>query len=261
MKKIGIIGAGGRMGQNIAKAILEHQDLDIGACIDVPSSSLIGKDIGEIVGIGNIGVPILSKENVDFSSLDGLIDFSLADEILNYVVHIKNNRLVLLSGATGHSENTFMSLKNLAKIVPVLWSPNMSLGVNLLFRLVKVATETLRDYDIEILEIHHKHKKDAPSGTANKIYEVINDVLPKKTIYGRKGFSKRKDEEIGIMSLRGGDVVGEHDVMFIGEGERLVISHKAHNRMTFARGAVFAISKLLDKKPGFYTMENILFSE
>jgi 4-hydroxy-tetrahydrodipicolinate reductase len=259
VKSVGIIGAGGRMGQNVAKAILETTNLKIGACIDIATSKYIGKDIGELIGVGKLGVLISTKDDVDFSSLDAVIDFSFADIILEYVDVIKKNRLVLVSGTTGHSDKTFSAFKELADDVPVLWSPNMSLGVNLLFRLVEIAAKSLEGYDIEIVEIHHKHKKDAPSGTAKKIYEIINSVSPKNPVYGREGFSERKENEIGIMALRGGDIVGEHDVMFIGEGERVVLSHKAHTRMTFARGAVFAVSKLFDKPPGFYTMQDILF--
>ena len=259
MKDITVVGAGGRMGQNIMKVLWQEGGMDIAGALEKADHHAIGRDIGELLGIGRIGISITSNVNTALENSDGIIDFSSPESLYLYKDLAIQKRIPVVIGTTGYTDKEYAVLEEMSKHIAVLISPNMSLGVNLLFYLVEEAAKHLKDYDVEIMEIHHKRKKDAPSGTALKLAEIIKNVKGLNIITERHGRDAlRKKNELGVFALRGGDVVGDHDVFFLGDGERIVLSHKAHSRMTFAKGAVFAIDELLEKPPGLYSMKDIL---
>ncbi len=259
-----LCGAAGKMGRRIANLLMEDNELDLIGAVEAKGSAHIGQDVGIICSMQPNGVTIVDDLKKVINDGEVVIDFSTPAATLNHVRIAADNKKPIVIGTTGFKPEQIKEIEKLSVIVPVVLAPNMSLGVNILFKLVgEVASILKDDYDIEIVEMHHRHKVDAPSGTALKLAEIIADAIGENlddvAVYGRKGLmGARKQKEIGIMSLRGGDVVGDHTVIFAGLGERIEITHKASSRDTFARGALKAAKWVVDKLPGLYSMQDVL---
>ncbi len=262
MIKVVVNGIGGRMGRLIAQTIIEDSQLELLAGIEGDNSPCIGKRVKESL---NLNSEALIYKNIEDIKEDNftIVDFTFPEVTLNLLEKIKDKNVKLVIGTTGFSEEELEKIKEISKNIPIVLDYNMSLGVNLLAKLVEYAASKLSlDYEVEITEIHHRYKKDSPSGTAIKLAEAVlrgRGEKEKPFVYGRYGKGLSRDyKEIGIHAIRGGDVVGEHDVMFITEGERIIISHKAHSRMAFVKGVIAAIKFLSDKNNGFYRMYDVL---
>lgn len=242
MINVGINGAGGRMGATLIRLITEAKDFKLTAAIDRPNHPQIGKDAGILAGLSKpIGVKLAAS--ID-KKPDVMIDFSLPVGTMACLDLCKKYKIPLVIGTTGFDKTQLSKIKAASKMIPCLLSPNMSLGANLLFRLGGAAAQTLGpDYDMEIVETHHRFKKDAPSGTAKRLAETV---------------SRASKKNIPIHSLRIGDVVGDHTVVFSNLGERIELTHRVNNRDIFARGAIYAAKLLARAKPGLYSMADIL---
>lgn len=264
MMQIAVTGAAGRMGKEIIGVILSNPGLRLCGALESDQCAFLGIDAGETAGAGKAGVKITDQPDKAFKKADVIIDFTAPEASMRHLEFAVHYKKAIVIGTTGFSHGQREKIKELSAGARVLMSPNMSIGVNLLFKLVSESAMALgKDYDIEITEAHHRHKKDAPSGTAMRIAEVIagaiNRDLEKTAVYGRKGIiGERRPEEIGIFSIRAGDIVGDHTVLFGGPGERIEITHKASSRETFARGAVKAAVWLAGKPEGLYDMQDVL---
>ena len=264
MTRIAVVGAAGRMGRNLMQACLDAPEALLTAALDRPGSSLIGSDAGELLGQGRLGVIIgddLSSVTGDF---DVLIDFTLPDATADNLKLCAEAGRPIVIGTTGHSDDQKAAIRETAESLPVVFAPNYSAGVTLMQRLVQMAAHALGDdYDAEVIEAHHRHKVDAPSGTAVRLGEVLADTLGRDldgcAVYGRQGHTGERDyQTIGFETIRAGDIVGEHTVMLAGTGERIEIGHKASSRMTFASGAVRAALWLAHQESGLYDMDDVL---
>jgi len=264
MIKVIVCGGCGKMGSKVAQLIYRNKDMELIGIIESPSHPEIEKDWGIVAGLGETGIII--KDNLEeiIQNADQVVEFTNPQVSLKHLEIVSKYKKTMIIGTTGFSPEEIKKINKLAQDIPFLFSPNMSLGVNLLFKLAAEAAAALSDdYDIEIVEAHHRFKKDAPSGTAKKLAQEIAKAkgvtLDKVAIYGREGIiGERKRGEIGIHSIRGGNITGEHTVMFTALGERLELTHKAHSRDTFAYGTIQAI-KFMDGKPaGFYEMKDVL---
>jgi 4-hydroxy-tetrahydrodipicolinate reductase len=259
--RIGINGAAGRMGQRIVALIHQEPDMEVVAALDAADSPHLGRDVGEVAGVGSIGVAIAAALPVNIRP-DCVIDFSTPHGTMSILSACTSRQIPLLVATTGHSPQQKAEIEAAAHHTAILYAPNLSLVVNLLFKLVRVAAEVLRDkgFDIEIIERHHRFKKDAPSGTALRFAEIIREVLGRgRFIFGREGITgERSAEEIGIHAIRGGDNVGEHTIVFTTIGETLELVHKGHSRDSYARGALLAARFLANRPAGRYTMEDVL---
>jgi 4-hydroxy-tetrahydrodipicolinate reductase len=261
--RVGINGIAGRMGRALLRILLERGH-EVGAGFEAPSSSHLGASLADLHAGADSGVSVRVINEDDLKTVEGLIDFSVPESTLALIDIIPPNRLPVVIGTTGFTPEQLEKIETAAGAVPILFSPNMSVGVNLLFRLTDIASRALLgEYDVEVFEAHHRFKKDAPSGTARKIVEIVKNAVPALNgaaeIYGRQGIvGERADAEIGVMAMRGGDIVGEHTVFFIGREERIELTHRAASRDTFARGAVRAIEYMQGKQPGLYTMFDVL---
>ncbi|OEY67898.1 4-hydroxy-tetrahydrodipicolinate reductase [Marinobacter sp. X15-166B] len=262
--RVAITGAAGRMGKALIEAVNEADGMQLSAAIVNPESSLIGADAGEVAGIGKSGVPLVGALADAGEHFDVLIDFTFPDLTLENLAFCRQHGKSMVIGTTGLTEAEKMQLEADAAHVPVVFAPNMSVGVNVVLNLLRTAAQTLGDdYDVEIIEAHHRYKKDAPSGTALRMGEEVADALGRDlqacAVYGREGFTgERTRTEIGFETIRAGDVVGDHTVLFAGIGERVEITHKASSRMTFAKGAVRAAKWLTGKPAGLYDMQDVL---
>ena len=261
--KLVIAGAGGRMGRTLIEMALASADLELAAAVEAPGSPVIGKDAGELVG-RSCGVKIASTFAGAVAKGDCLIDFTRPEGTLAYLEQCLKNGVRMVIGTTGFSAQQDERIAVAAAKIAIVKAPNMSAGVNVAFKLVETAARTLGDaYDVEILEAHHRHKIDAPSGTALKFGDVIARVLDRDlartAVHGRKGqVGERAPGAIGFHSVRGGDIVGEHTVMFIGEGERVEITVRSGSRATYALGALRAARFLENKERGLYDMQDVL---
>ena len=264
MTRIAITGAAGRMGKTLITALDETDGLELTAAIDHPESSLIGSDAGELAGIGRNGVRLSPRLDAVMDAFDVLIDFTFPELTLENARLCSEAGKRMVIGTTGMTDADKAQLADCATRMPVMFAPNMSVGVNLVLELLKMASRVLGDeVDIEIIEAHHRHKKDAPSGTALRMGEVIADTLGRNlsecAVYGREGFTgERPRHVIGFETIRAGDIVGDHTALFAGDGERVEITHKASSRMTFAKGALRAVRWLADKPAGLYDMQDVL---
>lgn len=264
MIKIAVTGAAGRMGAAIISAIIRNPATELSGALEREDSPALGKDSGEIAGAGKTGVKITSDKAKAFKKADAIIDFSTPEATMKTVEDAIASRKALVVGTTGFSLHQREEIKELAKNGRIVMAPNMSIGVNLLLKLVADAARVIgHEYDIEIIEAHHRLKKDAPSGTALRIAEVIATTLErdleKVAVYERKGIiGERRPEEIGIQTIRAGDIVGDHTVIFGCTGERLEITHKASSRATFAEGAVKAAVWVSSRENGLYDMQDVL---
>jgi 4-hydroxy-tetrahydrodipicolinate reductase len=262
--RVAIIGAAGRMGKVLIEAVCGTEGLELGAAVVEPESSLVGADAGDMIGIGKTGVKLAGSLDAVVNDFDVLIDFTFPDLTLANAGFCEANNKMLVIGTTGMSDSEKDQLALIAESVPIVFAPNMSVGVNVVLNLLRTAAATLGDdYDVEIIEAHHRHKKDAPSGTALRMGEVVADALGRDlkacAVYGREGFTgERTRKEIGFETIRAGDVVGDHTVLFATEGERIEITHKASSRMTFAKGAMRAALWLNARPAGLYDMQDVL---
>ena len=262
MTRIAISGAAGRMGRNLVEACNNTPGLYLTLAMERPGSSVIGSDAGELAGIGNIGVPIGDKLNVD--EFDVLIDFTRPEVTLNYLTSCLPANKKMVIGTTGFSPEQRNRLIDASADIAMVVAPNMSVGVNLCFKLLETAAKVMGDdVDIEIIEAHHRHKVDAPSGTALRMGEVVasalNRDLKTHAVYGREGHTGERDRKtIGFATIRAGDIVGDHTVLFAGNGERVEITHKASSRMTFANGAMRAAAWIMSQDNGLYDMQDVL---
>jgi len=265
MIKIAILGFG-RMGREILRQCIEEK-LKVVAVVDAPGSALIGKDAGALAGGEILGVSVTSaaqlEETLDKTKPDVAIDFSSPQACAKNAGTVAGKGINMVIGTTGLSEKDIAEIRGYAKkhSVGIVLSPNMSVGVNVFWKIVEKAAALLPDYDIEIVEKHHRFKKDAPSGTALKTAQVVekalNRSLEQDAVYGRKGLSERRKNEIGIHAVRAGDIVGEHTVYFGTLGERVEIAHVAHSRGAFTKGAIVA-ARYVHGKKGFYGMDDVL---
>lgn len=262
--RIGVMGASGRMGKHLIEATNATPGLVLGAAIERPGSSLVGADAGELAGIGSLGVHLVDELASVLNDFDILIDFTRPNvtlEALSLCVQA-NKRIVI--GTTGFDAAGLAEIDEAAAKIPVVFAPNMSVGVTLSLKLLKMAAEVLNDgFDVEVIEAHHRYKVDAPSGTALRMGEVVAEALGRDlkscAVYGREGDTGERDPKtIGFETIRAGDIVGEHTVMFAGIGERIEITHKASSRMTFANGAVRACQWLAGQTNGLYDMQDVL---
>lgn len=259
-----VCGAGGRMGGALIRAISQSRDYRLIAAIDRRGSARLGRDSGEISGAGKIGVPVTDDLEAALEAKAVLIDFSKADASLTFLRSAARKRTPSVIATTGFTPAQLREIKKLARRTPTLLSANTSLGVNVLVSLLGKAARMLGDdYDVEIVEVHHRFKKDAPSGTAlalgRSVAAALGRDLDKVGVNGRKGIvGERSKQEIALLSVRAGDIVGEHTVIFGGIGERLELIHRAHSRDTFARGALRAAQWLARRKPGLYSMQDVL---
>jgi 4-hydroxy-tetrahydrodipicolinate reductase len=261
---VAIVGAAGRMGGRLIQSVLEAEGLKLTGAVERSGHSQIGMDAGLAAGVGELGVKIVDDLATALAAADVLIDFTFPEVTLaNLDVCVGMNKM-LVSGSTGFTPEQKKIVEEQARQIPVVLAPNMSVGVNACFKLLKEAAAILGDdFDVEVVELHHNKKKDSPSGTAVRMGEVVAEALGRDynqvANYHREGMcGERTREEIGMQTVRGGDIVGEHTVYFIGMGERIEISHRAMSRDMFARGAVRACSWLRDKAPGLYDMQDVL---
>ncbi|ADP77474.1 dihydrodipicolinate reductase [Methanothermus fervidus DSM 2088] len=258
--KIVVCGACGRMGSLIIKNVVKEKDMELVGAIEAPNTELEGKDIGETIGIGHVGVKIRGanflKEVLKDKDPDVLVDFTTPNAAVENIKTASKMGVNLVVGTTGFNEEQMKIIEDCVEKnnIKAVISPNMAVGVNVFFKIIEDLASLLEDYDVEIIEAHHRHKVDAPSGTAMKALEIICDKRGKSkdvAVYGRKGIvGERSDEEIGVHAIRGGDVVGDHTVMFLGNGERLEIIHRAHSRQAFVNGVLRAIRYIKHAKPG-----------
>lgn len=264
MIKCIVIGSAGRMGGHIIRAIHHTEGIQLAGAVERKGHSLVGADAGESLGIGKIDIPIVDSIDGVSPDFDVLIDFTTPESSMSNLERAAEKKKAAVIGTTGFSPQHTERIRNLTQDIPCVCAPNMSVGINLMFNLISHVAKTLKDeYDIEIIESHHRLKKDAPSGTAVKMAQILATTLKRNldqvAVHQRKGLiGERSREEIGIQVIRAGDIVGEHTVLFAGAGERLEITHRAHSRDTFARGAVRAAKWVVTQQPGLYDMQDVL---
>ena len=244
--RVGIIGALGKMGREIIQYILLQNNITISSAVVKKGNTYLGMDLGMVLDNKEIGVMISSDLDEACKNSDILIDFSNEDFLKDIILAVEKYKKPLISGTTGFGDDIFLMMKNAAKNIPILWSSNMSVGINIILDIAaQIAKKTDENFKIEIIEAHHKNKKDSPSGTAISIAKSLQ-------------FKVKEIQNIGISSIRAGNIVGDHNIMFIGENEIITLSHQAQNRKIFAEGAVKAAKWLLPKEPGFYAMSDFL---
>ena len=264
MTRIAITGANGRMGRALIEATQQAESSNVSAAFERPGSPVIGQDAGALAGIGDIGVSVTESTAIAQAKFDVLIDFTRPNVTLENLAICRANKRRLVIGTTGFSETERQQIASAAKDIAIVFAPNMSVGVNLCFKLLDLAARVMgNEVDIEIIEAHHRHKVDAPSGTALRMGEVVANALGRNldecAVYGREGNTgERNRGTIGFETIRAGDIVGEHTVMFADIGERVEITHKASSRMTFAAGAVRAAQWLMSRDTGLYDMQDVL---
>lgn len=265
MIKVAVTGAGGRMGRTHIEAITENDKTQLSAAIERPGSAFVGVDAGALAGVGENGVMVVDDLASVTEDFDVLIDFTTIETTLENIETCRQAGKQIIIGTTGFSDEQKTQIEEAAKDIAIVFAPNMSVGVNLCLKLLDMAARVLAedDMDIEIVEAHHRHKVDAPSGTALRMGEVVADALGRDlkecAVYGREGQTGERDRNtIGFETIRAGDIVGDHTVMFAGVGERVEITHKASSRMTFSKGAVRAAIWLSEKKNGLYDMPDVL---
>ena len=259
-----ITGAAGRMGRMLVQAVQETEGLTLGAAFERPGLTLLGSDAGELAGLGKLGVTLTDDIPGHLEDFDTLVDFSVPDSTLAALAHCRAGGKRLVIGTTGFDEAGLASIHEASQEIPIFMAPNMSVGVNLVFKLLEVAAGILGDgVDVEVIEAQHKHKVDAPSGTAVRMGEILADTLgrnlPEVAVYGREGITGERDPKtIGFETIRAGDIVGDHTVLFAGAGERIEITHRAHSRMNFAQGAMRAVQFLAGQERGMHNMQDAL---
>jgi len=254
MIKVIILGACGRMGSTIARLASEDNEIKIAGLVEkrghpLVSSNLYGCFItDDLLGVINNG--------------DVLIDFTSPDALIGHISNASENKKAMVIGTTGLSPEQMAYMKEASKTIPILYSSNMGFGMNAIFKVLPQISKLVSDFDIEIIEAHHKHKADSPSGTAKTILEILarsrGYEIDKSAIYGRKGIKKREPNEIGVMSMRAGDIVGDHTIVFAGPGERIELTHRATSRDVFAYGAIKAAKFIVHQEPNLYSIQDLL---
>jgi 4-hydroxy-tetrahydrodipicolinate reductase len=254
------------MGKTLIDAVMQSESgLTVALGTVLSDDPALGVDLGLLAGVQHIGVPAVTNLAAHAEAFDVLIDFTSRTSTLEHLEICRRLGRAIVIGTTGFTSEEKQQIAVAAMEIPVVFAPNMSVGVNLCLKLLEMAAKVLGDeVDIEIVEAHHRFKKDAPSGTALRMGEVIADALGRNlaevAVYGREGMSDERDRKaIGFATIRAGDIVGDHTVIFAGLGERIEITHKASSRMTFAKGAVRAAAWLKDKAPGLYSIDDVLF--
>lgn len=264
MINVVVAGVAGRMGSQIVNLVSRTPEMKLVGAIERDAHPSLGKDVGELCGWGRLGLEIASDPRPSLKKADILIEFTTPAATLAHLELCRQAKKAMVIGTTGFQPEEIARIKEASSVIPCVMAPNMSVGVNVLFEIVEEITRILgSSYDVEVVEIHHRGKKDAPSGTALRIAEILATTRGKNlnqvATYGRKGLvGERKPEEIGIHALRGGDVVGEHTIIFAGEGERLEITHRADSRNTFAYGALRAAKFAVTAPAGLYDMQDVL---
>ncbi len=264
MIKVAVTGAAGRMGGRIITLVTEAEGLEVAGAVEMAGHAKLGDDAGYVAGCGDLGVAITDSLEEALANADVLIDFTWPEVTLaNAEVCAKLGKAMVV-GTTGLNQEQRDVIARVAKSSPVVFAPNMSVGVNVCFKLLKDMAQTLGEgFDVEIVELHHNKKKDSPSGTAVRMGEIVADALDRDynqvANYHREGMcGERSQEEIGMQTVRGGDIIGEHTVYFIGMGERIELTHRAMSRDMFARGAIRAAGWLGGKSAGLYDMQDVL---
>ena len=261
---IGVIGAGGRMGRMLIEAVQDNPKTTLSAAIERQGSSLVGADAGEVASIGRINIKIVDDLVAVIDDIDVLIDFSLPEATEQNMQICAEHKVAMVIGTTGFNEQQEQVLTEASKHIAIVYAGNYSTGVNLSLKLLSMAAKAFgTEADVEIIEAHHKHKIDAPSGTAFMMAEAVAEArgqdLKQVAVYGREGQTgARETGTIGIHAIRGGEIIGDHTVMFIADGEVVEITHRARARMTFAAGAVRASTWIAQKKSGQYNMQDVL---
>ncbi|NOY62164.1 MAG: 4-hydroxy-tetrahydrodipicolinate reductase [Gammaproteobacteria bacterium] len=264
MTRVAVTGSAGRMGQNLIAACCQTPEMELTAALEHAASGALNSDAGIIAGVGELNVPIRDALQEAVDTFDVLIDFTRPEVTLaNLDICRKAGRRMVI-GTTGFSAAQSEQITAAATDIAIVYAPNMSVGVNLCLKLLEIAAKVLGDsVDVEIIEAHHRHKVDAPSGTALRMGQVVADALGRDleqcAIYGREGITTERDgKTIGFSTIRAGDIVGDHTVMFAGPGERVEITHKASSRMTFAQGAMRAAGWVMKQGNGLYDMQDVL---
>ncbi|MEC9340491.1 MAG: 4-hydroxy-tetrahydrodipicolinate reductase [Pseudomonadota bacterium] len=261
---VAITGAAGRMGRTLIEACQAEPGCLLGAAFERPDHPQIGQDAGIQAGLGAVDVPVSKADDIAKLAFDVLVEFTSPQATVAHAQLCATLGRALVIGTTGLSPEQKDAVGCCGDTIPVVLAPNMSIGVNLCFALLRQATRALGEgYDVEIIEAHHRHKVDAPSGTALRLGEIVAEErglsLETHAVYGREGITgARSDDTIGFATVRGGDIVGDHTVLFAGPGERIEISHRASSRMTFARGAMRAARWIAGRPPGLYDMQDVL---
>jgi len=261
--RFAVAGAGGRMGRTLVEAILKAPDAQLKAALDVSDSPFLGKDAGELLGTP-CGVAIAADIDAALAGADCLIDFTRPDGTMAHLEICRRRGVHMVIGTTGLTTEQRLVIQDAARDIPIVLAPNMAVGVNLVFKLLDTAARVLSaGYDVEIVEAHHRHKVDAPSGTALRMGEVVAEALGRSladcAVYGREGHTgERPASQIGFATVRGGDIVGDHTVLFAGTGERVEIGHKAASRMPYALGALRAARFLKGRNKGLFDMQDVL---
>lgn len=264
MIKVAIHGADGRMGHSLVQACHEAGALQLSAALERPESASLGTDAGQLAGLPPLGIPLTSSLAAVIERVDVVIDFTRPGPSLAALELCRQHGKRMVIGTTGFSPEEREQIEAVARETPVVLAPNMSVGVNLCLKLLDIAARIIGDTtDIEIIEAHHRHKVDAPSGTALRMGEVVAEALGRDlqtcAVWGREGHTGERDpKSIGFSVIRAGDIVGEHTVMFADEGERVEITHNASSRMTFAKGAMRAAEWLASQPAGLYDMQDVL---
>jgi len=267
MTNVLVIGAAGRMGQAVIRCLHRGaiEGLALGGAVDAAACPVIGRDAGELAGVGPLGMAVSSDASEAGRRCDVWIDFSFHAATASHARHATDQGKALVIGTTGLTDDEQATVRSAAARIPIVMAPNMSLGVNLLVNLAETTARVLRDqgYDVEIIERHHRLKQDAPSGTAIGLGEAVARGLEwdlrHVSVHGREGMSgQRPSEQIGFHAVRGGDIVGDHTVVFAGEGEVVELTHRATSRDTFALGALRAAAWIAGRKPGLYSMKDVL---
>ena len=261
--RIAIAGSSGRMGRMLVETVLKAEDMQLAAALDVAGSAYLGKDAGELVG-APCGVSIRADIDAALAGADFLIDFTRPAGTLAHLASCRKLGVAMVIGTTGMEAEHKRQIQEAARDIPIVFAPNMAVGVNLVFKLLDTAARVLaQGYDIEVIEAHHRHKVDAPSGTALRMGEVVAAALGRElkqcAVYGREGVTGERDPStIGFATVRGGDIVGDHTVLFAGTGERVEITHKAASRMPYALGSLRAARFLNGRSNGLYDMQDVL---
>ena len=261
--KVVIAGAGGRMGRTLIEGVLKDKSLSLAAAFDVPNSGLIGKDAGELVGAA-CGVKIGSDAKAAIAAGDVIIDFTRPEATMTHLDLCAAAGVRMVIGTTGFSDVQKQKIADASKKIGIVIAPNFAIGVNVTFKLAEVAAKSLgEDFDVEIIEAHHRHKVDAPSGTALRLGEVVAGALGRNlsevAVHGREGITGERDRQsIAFHAIRGGDIVGEHTVIFAGEGERVEVTVRSQSRMTYALGALRSCQYLSSRANGLYDMQDVL---
>ncbi|HIE04829.1 MAG TPA: 4-hydroxy-tetrahydrodipicolinate reductase [Candidatus Latescibacteria bacterium] len=261
MIRVVVQGVAGRMGSLMGRLVLQEDDMALVGATERPEHSAVGKDVGEVLGVGKVGIEV--EEDIREAAREGdvVVAFTTPQATLEAAEVCGELGKAMVVGTTGFTDGQLEEFKRSVSRVPCVFSPNFSVGVNLLFKVAQEVVEVLKEgYDVEIIEAHHRFKKDAPSGTAKRLAEAVLRGLGRelRVVHGREGVVGERGEEIGIHAVRAGDIVGEHIVMFGGMGERLELVHRASSREAFARGAVRAIRFVVKAGPGLYDMWDVL---